>query len=226
VSALLTGVFNNRFPQPKYQFIWDVEVVTKFLVTLGDNHDLDDKTLTKKLTMLLALTSAGRSHEIRHLDIRFVVKHHSGYIFSFSKPTKVTRKGKLRPVMTFVTFPENSKLCVCNCFDTYLVRSRTWREGKNQLLLSYIKPHKEISAKTVSKWITDILDMAGIDIGTFSGHSTRSAASSKAKSCGVLTKEILKRGFWAKESTFQKHYHREIDSDNMGDFQKSILSFK
>ena len=226
VSAILTGVFNNRYPQPKYQFIWDVDVVTKFLVTLGDNQDLDDKTLTKKLTILLALTSASKSHEIDYLDIRFLVKHHSGYTFSFSKPTKVTRKGKLRPAITFVPFEENSRLCVCNCIDTYLIRSRSWREDKNQLLLSYVKPHKEISAKTVSKWITDILDMAGVDISTFSGHSTRSAASSKAKFCGVPTKEILKRGYWTNESTFQKHYSREIDSNNLGVFQKSILSFK
>lgn len=143
----------------------------------------------------MALTSATRSHEIGNLDLRFLVKHHSGYTFTFAKLTKVTLKGKLRPPITFIPFEENSSLCVCKCIDTYLVRSKSWRDGKNQLLLSYVKPHKEISAKTVSKWITDILDMAGIDTKTFSGHSTRSAASSKEKSCGVRTKEILKEVF-------------------------------
>lgn len=167
VSAFLTGMFNNRFPQPKYQFIWDVEKVVTYISSLDNNEDLDDQALTKNLTMLLALASTARAHEICYLDIRFLVRHHSGYTFSFAKPTKVSRKGKLRPPITFTPFEGNSKLCVCKCMDTYPLRSKYWREYRNHLLLSYVRPHKEISKKTISRWITNILKLSGIDTSIF-----------------------------------------------------------
>jgi len=57
VSALLTGVHNLRCPKPKYNFIWDIEKVVKYLDTL-DISTLSDKMLSWKLTMLLAITSS------------------------------------------------------------------------------------------------------------------------------------------------------------------------
>ena len=114
---------------------------------------------------------------------------------------------------------------MCDCIDEYLDRSKSWRNGEFQLLLSSIRPHKAVSTSTVSRWITDILKLSGVDTSVFSGHSTRSASSSKAKSCGVPVKEILKRGHWSSESTFTKYYYKDInkgDGDNI--FQHSILS--
>ena len=55
-----------------------------------------------------------------------------------------------------------------------------------------------------------VLNLLGIDTKTFTGHSTRTDSSSKAKDAGVPTGEILKRGFWFKESTFEKFYHRGL----------------
>jgi len=190
VSALLTGVFNNRMPQPKYTFIWDVEKVVRFLSNLGKNTDLDISTLSKKLTMLIALTSAARAHEICFLDIRYLTKHHSGYTFTFGNTTKVAKQGRPRAPIKFIPFEENLELCVCKCIDVYLEKT-VWRGVENQLLLSYIRPHKPVSTRTVSRWLTDVLKLSGIDTDTFTGHSTRSAASSKAKFCGVPIKEIF-----------------------------------
>ena len=43
VSSLITGVFNNRPPQPKYNFIWDVQLVMDYLKKeLPNNSDLSD----------------------------------------------------------------------------------------------------------------------------------------------------------------------------------------
>ena len=47
VSSLITGVFNNRPPQPKYNFIWDVQLVLDYVKKeLPNNSDLSDKLLT------------------------------------------------------------------------------------------------------------------------------------------------------------------------------------
>ena len=49
VCALLTGVFNQRPPQPCYTFVWDVEIVLVYLKTnVSVNSQLPDKDLTRK----------------------------------------------------------------------------------------------------------------------------------------------------------------------------------
>ena len=60
VSALMTGIFNQRPPKPRYSFVWDVEQVLTYLDQLPSNDHLSDRLLTLKLTMLLALASACR----------------------------------------------------------------------------------------------------------------------------------------------------------------------
>jgi len=78
----MTGIFNLKRPtRPNYNFIWDVEKVLSF-------HSISDKELTLKLTMLLALTAASRASEICNLDIRYLVRHSSEYVFQFSKLSK------------------------------------------------------------------------------------------------------------------------------------------
>ena len=58
---------------------------------------------------------------------------------------------------------------------------------------------------------------------TFKSHSVRSASTSKAKSLGVSTKQILKRGRWSSKSTWQKFYNKEIISQEETKFE-SILA--
>ena len=55
VCTLLTDVFNQRSPQPRYTLVWDVEIVLVYLKTnMSDNFRLSDKDLTHKLTVLMA----------------------------------------------------------------------------------------------------------------------------------------------------------------------------
>ena len=136
VSALLAGIHNERFPQPKNNFIWDVEVVVKFLASISEEQ-LSDKLLTLKLTMLMSLASAARAHEICFLDTQFLVKHHSMYSFALGKPTKTSKPGRIRPPIVFKKFSDK-RLCVCYQIDLYLNRSKKWR-AHSQLLLSFVK---------------------------------------------------------------------------------------
>ena len=47
VSALMSGIFNKRPPQIKYQFIWDVETTLDFLRKLtGNDLFLDNSHLS------------------------------------------------------------------------------------------------------------------------------------------------------------------------------------
>ena len=48
VCALLKGVFNERPPQPRYVFIWDIQTVLDFVECKWSGCDLSDKVLTYK----------------------------------------------------------------------------------------------------------------------------------------------------------------------------------
>ena len=94
VCVLVSGIFNNRPPQPKYMFVWSVESVINYIKTnWKNNENLSGKYLTYKLVILMALTSASRASAMHCLDVRFMVKsvftscikervkHHQNYIF-------------------------------------------------------------------------------------------------------------------------------------------------
>ena len=50
--------------------------------------------------------------------------------------------------------------------------------SRTPLLLSYIKPYKEIASSTISGWIKKVLQLANVDTNVFKRHSTRSASTS------------------------------------------------
>jgi hypothetical protein len=59
VVQLLKGCFNIKPPQPRYNHFWDPEVIMNHFNSLGENKNLSLKTLSKKLAMLLALSTRG-----------------------------------------------------------------------------------------------------------------------------------------------------------------------
>ena len=102
--TLITRIFISRMPQPRYCFTWDVEKVLGFLFLL-DSEKIELKMLTYKVTMLLALTGPSRSH---YLDIRFLIKHSSGYTFHFNKLTKTAT----RPPIKYLNFSSKKIMCL------------------------------------------------------------------------------------------------------------------
>ena len=218
VCALLSGVFNERPPKPKYVFVWDVDQVLSYLESLATNNDSSDQLLNLKLAALLFLTSSGRCHEICYLDVRYKVKTSSSYKFYFTKVTKSWRRGQPPPVLEFEEFSANKKMCVVTCLSHYLERTAEWRtEGQNQLLLSHLNPHKEVKSSTISNWVKQVLKLSGIDVSKYQAHSCRSASTSKAKVLGLSVKEILERGRWSSKSTWQRFYNKEIETQPQPD---------
>lgn len=68
-------------PQPKCTFIWDIELVQEFLRNLLENNFLSDKTRTLKFVLLLALTSASTASKVAKLDLQYLTKSQSVYVF-------------------------------------------------------------------------------------------------------------------------------------------------
>ena len=99
VCSLLAGIFNQRPPQPRYTFIWDVDLVLKFIKShMGNNLDLSESDLAHKLTTLLALAAAQSA--IRHLNINFMAKTSLQVTFYLTKLHKSWRRGQTPPELT------------------------------------------------------------------------------------------------------------------------------
>ncbi|KAK3890246.1 hypothetical protein Pcinc_005779 [Petrolisthes cinctipes] len=91
-----------------------------------------------------------------------------------------------------------------------------------KLLISTIKPHKEVSKDTIARWIRRMLVMSGVDTTKYSAGSVRPAAASKAKAMAVPITFIMAKAGWSSEATFAKYYDKIIvqDSDT---FQDAVL---
>ena len=68
VCILMTGIFNNRPPKPRYTFVWDIETVLNYLSKLSNNLSLPIRVLSHELALLLSLMAASRVSETYYLN--------------------------------------------------------------------------------------------------------------------------------------------------------------
>ena len=94
IKQIMTGIFHNKPPTPKYTETWDVDLVLNHIKSKGSNEHLTDKTLTQKLAMLLALTNASRAHEIKNLDPTQTQEFDDNIVAHITKLTKSKRQNK------------------------------------------------------------------------------------------------------------------------------------
>ena len=149
----MTGVFNKNPPKPKYIFVWDVEKVLKYIKTLSTNTEFSERTLLLKLhfcrqvprDLLFGYTLYGEDFSIIRI--------------SFFKVNKELEKGKAPPCLELRAYPQDRNSCVMACLEVYLKRPNSWREkGQTQLLLSHLKPYKEIQKSILAGWVKSFLE--------------------------------------------------------------------
>ena len=224
VSALMKGIANLRPPKPKYSLIWDVEDVLDQIRTWPTNSLLSIKQLTLKTVMLLALTAIPRGSELHLFDTNFMTKSEETYVFYLGGTVKHSRDGVIPPEVDFHSFIEEPCLCPVLALNEYHKKMKEWiSKSDSKLFRSVLKPHKQITKSTITRWIKEVLKLSGIDTTVFQAHSIRAASSSKAHNMGLSTNDILKKGNWSQKSTWQKFYHKNIISASQK-FQEKILS--
>jgi hypothetical protein len=94
IKEIMTGVFQEKPPQPRYTDTWDVDIVLNHLASLGSNEGLSDSQLTHKLAMLLALTTASRASEIQALDVGYLLDKGPEMTFTLPQHIKTSRVGQ------------------------------------------------------------------------------------------------------------------------------------
>lgn len=223
VRDLLRGAFNSRPPKPKYSETWEVDRVLREISNWEINESLSYTDLTHKLTMLMALVSASRCHELASLEIPHMQDFGDKVSFGIKELTKSRSQSRPNQTVSFVEYTGNSKLDVVSCLRTYLEKSAEFRKSelqKRKLLIACVKPHKPVKPCTIARWLKVVMARAGIDVDQFKAHSVRGASTSKVNKLGLSTQQIIERANWAKARTFFKFYNREVQTDK---FQDKVL---
>ena len=85
VSRFMKGVFKAKPPKPKYCCTWSVSHVLNFYRNQGPLEKISLKMLTFKVTILLALASAARAHELAALDLDYSLAKEESWEFTIHK---------------------------------------------------------------------------------------------------------------------------------------------
>ena len=127
----------------------------------------------------------------------------------FGDLLKQTRPGYELPDITINAYAPEPRLCPCISLQEYLKRTLSLRS--DDLFISWAKPHKFVTANTISRWLKLTLARAGIDVKVFTAYRMRSGASSAAAEAGVSIGTILKTAGWSNSSTFCKYYRKQVE---------------
>ena len=159
---------------------------------------------------MLALLLVQRAQTLHTLRLDYLKIEETSVGIAFPDILKQTRPGThLRPTQVRL-YPKEPKLCPVNLIKTYVNKTKDIRDGNMELFLSLNKPHKPVTAKTISRWFKLCLKNAGIDTDIYQGHSLRTTGSSTAKQQGVPISVILEAGGWTGEHTFAKFYDKPV----------------
>ena len=93
----------------------------------------------------------------------------------------------------------------------YLKRRTEYNVAHTKFLFTTASPYGPAHKDTIAKWVKNTLTQAGVNTNTFSSHSCRSSASSKANNMGADLDNILKMGCWSRESAFRNFCSKELE---------------
>lgn len=205
ISRFLKGIFHLKPPIPRYNCTWDVSVVLNFLKGLYPLKQLSLKSLTLKVTALIAFSCAPRAQTLQSLNIDFMKVQNRDIVFSFPNLLKTSKKGKKPYQLCIERFVEEP-LCCMHTILFYLKITKRLRKSRN-LLISF-KTYDSVSTSTIARWLKTVLQMSGIDTELFKAHSIRSAVTSAAYDGGCSLEKILKTADWSNDKIFYKFYYR------------------
>jgi integrase len=221
VRRFMRSVFNIRPNLPRYNKIWDVSIVLKYLENLSPGKYLNLRQLSHKLVTLIALITGQRSQTIQSLNLEDLnITKHSA-TFHVNTLLKHNKPNNMKNIVTLTAYPENTKLCAVTYLKYYIKRTKPFRGDKNNLFLATQEPHQPVSSNTIGRWIKSTLTIAGINTKIFKAHSTR-AASTSAAFRDVDIDKILGTASWTRASTFAKFYKKPIE-DPRTSFGKAVL---
>lgn len=201
LQRFFKGVFRLRPPQPKYNVTWDTNCVLDRVTEWYwyPNIELSLDLLSNKTVTLLALITAHRVQTLSKINIKNIQMTPGCILIKIPDILKTTKIGSKQPILYLPFFTENPSICPAETLLCYLNRTAPLRKS-DSLFVAIKKPHKPVGTQTLSRWIKRTLSDCGIDVTVFSAHSTRHAATSRARSRGVSIDTIRNTAGWSGNS--------------------------
>ena len=112
VKRFLRGVFIQRPSLPKYNVTWDVTQVLNYIRSLPLASQLPLSTLSKNLTMLLAVLSGQRGQTIHLLNIQNMSLTEDTVKFRIGDLVKQSRPSNHVSEIVLQAFVDDRKLCI------------------------------------------------------------------------------------------------------------------
>ena len=118
--------------------------------------------------------------------------------FLLAKSPKNHTRGPL-PQLEVDALPDRPNVCPVVATSEYILRTSQYRNSdddldRSRLFLSLDSRHCNVKAGTISRWIQNGMELAGIDTAVFKAHSIRGASVSIMSSKGASLKDIMRRG--------------------------------
>lgn len=222
VKRFFKGVFGKRPPRPRYENIWDPQIVLSYVKTL-ETETLSLEVLSKKLVVLLALATGHRIQTLSLIKINNITIEPHRILIKISDRIKTSALNRPQPLLILPFFSNEPQLCVAKTLIKYMKVTQKLRNSCDWLLITFKKPYKRASTSTISRWIKFMLEKSGVDMSIFKPQSTRHASTSSAARAGVSFDTIRLAAGWSKDSrTFTDFYNRPV-IDNT-EFAKVLLT--
>lgn len=219
VIDLMKGISRLRPAKPRYSFTWDPDLILRYIKSIV-TQDCSLKELTFKLVSLLALCTGQRVQTLVNIRLSNIKWGNSVQIIIQNR-LKTTTVARSNPVLVIPPFHDN-QLCPVTVLKQYVECTKLLRNGCDELFISFVKPYKSVGSQTVSRWLVNVLKLAGVN-SDFKAHSFRHASTSKAANNGVNIDSILKRVGWTKNSSvFARYYNRPIIDES--EFAKTVMT--
>ena len=125
--------------------------------------------------------------------------------------------GSVRSEIRLPSGRDHPPLSLAVCVTAYSARTEDRREyyasaeGHRpvKLFVSNTKPYQAVTPVTLARWLTSMMDKAGIDTSHYRAHSARSSAATSQVRKGLSLSDVLKKGNWsARSRTFELFYLR------------------
>ena len=147
-----------------------------FQITSFTLHAFNENIVSKAGTSNFSNFCSGQRVQVTLQTIKISDIHilPDRIIIPITTKIKQTRPNHHIKPLEFKLYQNNEKLCVMNHLLWYLQKTKPMRKCDN-LFISYVKPHKNVSRDTISRWCKNMLEEAGINTSIFKAHSTRSA---------------------------------------------------
>ena len=173
----------------------------------------------KILATMMCLLSGRRSQTLFYLSTDGKYLNNSGCAFYISKLLKTSDPKSHQQPIEFKAYPHYVSLQVVALIKLYLDKTAALRYDVNSIFsISCALPHKPVSSRALTGWVSDILHKAGIHTKTFKSHSLCSALTLNAFSGVMSLIKIAKVARWTNIKVFGKFYIKPVIDNNFGKF--------